>query len=97
MTKHAAFLALILFALAAIAQAAQTEQQVVLSVDNMVCVSCEMRIENALTALDGVTSVKADAEAKAVHVSFDQQQTTIEAILAASDEAGYPAEVVSTR
>ncbi|MGY6631947.1 MAG: heavy-metal-associated domain-containing protein [Wenzhouxiangella sp.] len=97
MTRFAVFFAFILLALATSAQAAQAEQQVVLSVDNMVCVSCEMRIENAMTAVEGVTSVKADAETKTVRISFDHQKTSIETILAASDEAGYPAEVVNAR
>ncbi|MGY6588680.1 MAG: heavy-metal-associated domain-containing protein [Wenzhouxiangella sp.] len=97
MTRYATFFVVLLIALAASVQAAQADQQIVLSVDNMVCMSCEMQIENAVTAVDGVTSVKADAESKTVRVSFDQQRTSVETILAASSEAGYPAEVVTAR
>ena len=97
MTRYATFFAVFLIALAASVQAAQADQQIVLSVDNMVCVSCEMRIENAVAAVEGVTSVKADAESKTVRVSFDQQRTSVETILEASSEAGYPAEVVTAR
>ncbi len=75
----------------------EADQQVVLSVDNMVCVSCEMRIEEALGAVNGVASVNADAESKTVRVSFDSQRTNIRAIVAASTEAGHPAEVVTGR
>lgn len=97
MPKYAAFFAFILFALSASVHANQAEQQLVLSVDNMACVSCEMRIENAISAVDGVTAVKANAETKTVRVSFDRQRTNVEVILAASNEAGYPAEVVKVQ
>jgi len=69
-------------------------QQARLSIPDMVCMSCEMRVEQAVTAVSGVASIVFDGEANIATVAFDPSQTTLEAILAACEEAGYPATAV---
>lgn len=72
----------------------ETPKQVSLSIPNMVCMSCEMQIETAVTAVDGVTDVEFDGEQKLATISFDPTRASLEAILDASEAAGYPATLV---
>lgn len=44
----------------------------VIKVDGMMCHHCEMRVENALSSIDGVGSVKADREKKEVRVTLNK-------------------------
>ncbi len=85
---------LILALIGAHALAEDGLEQASLSIPNMVCMSCEMRVEQAVTAVTGVAGVAFDAEDKIATVAFDPEQASLEEILAACDEAGYPATVV---
>lgn len=87
-------LAAMLGALFCIHVSAESAEHVSLSIPNMVCMSCEMKLEEALTAVDGVASVRFEGEAQRATVSFDANRASIQAILAASETAGYPATVV---
>jgi len=62
-----------------------------LTVPNISCGHCVSAIESELADLDGVTSVKADAETKTVTVGWDAP-ATIDSIRAALDEINYPAQ-----
>ena len=65
-----------------------------LSIPNMVCMSCEMRIEQALMAVEGVQQVAfVPGELTAV-VHYTADQASLDAILQASADAGYPATVL---
>ncbi len=61
-----------------------------LSVPNISCGHCVKTIQNEVSELDGVASVKADAATKAVEIVFDAPATEdkIKALLA---EINYPA------
>ncbi|BBO67468.1 metal-binding protein [Desulfosarcina alkanivorans] len=61
-----------------------------LTVPNISCGHCVSAIENELTEMEGVNSVKADAEDKTVTVQWDAP-TTLERIRAALTEINYPA------
>ena len=50
----------------------KNDMEKVIRVDGMMCHHCEMRVENALLALDGVGSVKADHEKKEVRVTLEK-------------------------
>ena len=50
----------------------KNDMEKVIRVDGMMCHHCEMRVENALLALDGVGSVKADHEEKEVIVTLEK-------------------------
>lgn len=65
--------------------------QETLTVPNISCGHCVSAIESELADLDGVTSVKADAETKTVIVGWDAP-ATIESIRATLDEINYPAQ-----
>lgn len=98
MLKRTGFsLVLILLFGLSLAQAETTSNEVKLSIPNMVCMSCEMRVEEAVFQVTGVSGIEFDGEAKTARISFDESVTTIDQILAACEEAGYPATVLDPR
>ena len=78
-------------ALSISAQAASAEQQQIFTIENMTCGLCPVTVKTAMENVPGVTSVVVDFEAKTATVVFDAGTTNIEAIAAASTNAGYPA------
>jgi mercuric ion binding protein len=66
------------------------EQTVTLAVANMYCAACPSTVEKSLSAVPGVIKVAVSFERKTALVTFDDQKTTITAILAAPTNAGYP-------
>ena len=85
----AAFL-LSLFALPAFAG----EQAVKLSVPGMFCASCPYVVQAAIGKVEGVKAVTADVDSRTANVIFDDAVATVDAILAATSNAGYPASVI---
>ena len=75
-------------------QAETASSEVKLAIPNMVCMSCEMRVEEAVRQVTGVAGIEFDGEAKTALVRFDDSRTTLDQILAACEEAGYPATVL---
>lgn len=73
------------------AQAAAAEQRQIFTIENMTCALCPVTVKKAMEGVSGVKSVVIDFEAKTATVTFDATATTIEAIAAASTNAGYPA------
>lgn len=61
------------------------------SVANMTCATCPITVKKAMSAVQGVRSVKIDFENKTATVEFDPDVTNVAAIAAASTNAGYPA------
>ncbi len=80
-----------------IAQAEPALQEATLAIPNMTCMSCEMRVEQAVRSVAGVASIEFDADAKTASIRFDAAQGSLEQILAACEAAGYPASVVEPR
>ncbi|MGA6925108.1 MAG: heavy-metal-associated domain-containing protein [Desulfosarcina sp.] len=62
-----------------------------LTVPNISCGHCVSAIQNELSDLDGVTSVKADADSRTVVVQWDAP-ASIDRIRAALAEINYPAQ-----
>ena len=62
-----------------------------LTIPNISCGHCVSAIESELAEVEGVTSVKADAEAKTVTVQWDAP-ATMERIRATLTEINYPAQ-----
>lgn len=56
------------------------EKNVALKISNMTCVACEGRIENKVSALNGVSFVKASYNAGIVKVKYDSDIITIKSI-----------------
>lgn len=68
-------------------------QQITLTAPKMSCGHCKMAIENAGSALAGVSSISADPESKKVDVSYDENVVTLEEIRKAIEAAGYPTDL----
>ncbi|MCR5857427.1 heavy-metal-associated domain-containing protein [Mesorhizobium sp. J428] len=75
------------------AQAAETEQTATFDVPGMTCALCPVTVRKAMEAVEGVREVEVNFDARTATVVFDPSVTTIEAIAAASANAGYPAAV----
>jgi mercuric ion binding protein len=67
------------------------ERTITFTIDNMTCASCPYIVKTSMTAVPGVAKVAVSFEAKTATVTFDDAQTTPDAIAAASMNAGYPA------
>jgi copper chaperone len=67
-------------------------QTITLTAPDISCGHCVATVEKAVGQLDGVASVKADADTKDVNVTWDDSKTDLNAIAAALVEAGYPAQ-----
>ena len=63
-----------------------------ITVRGMHCTGCELAIEDSVSQLPGIRSVKASYENDQVAVSFDADQTSLEAIVAKIKSAGYQSE-----
>jgi mercuric ion binding protein len=63
------------------------------AVENMTCALCPVTVKKAMEKVNGVQSVRIDFDAKTATVVFDPTVTSVEAIAAASADAGYPATV----
>jgi len=75
------------------ATATESEQHAaVFTVENMTCAACPITVRKAMAGVDGVQSVAVDFETKRARVVYEPAVTTIEAIAAASTNAGYPAQ-----
>ena len=54
------------------------------------CEHCQHAIEGAVGKLEGVSQVKVDIRAKAVHIDYDPEIVTLAKIEEVLDETGYP-------
>jgi mercuric ion binding protein len=71
------------------------EQTVTLAVANMYCAACPSTVEKSLSAVPGVIKVVVSFEKKSAVVTFDDQKTTVQALLAAPTNAGYPTKLAA--
>jgi len=70
-------------------------QTATLAVENMTCALCPVTVKSAMERVNGVRSVAIDFAARTATVVFDPSVTSIDAIAAASTNAGYPAAIKS--
>jgi mercuric ion binding protein len=68
-------------------------QTVTLSVTGMTCAACPVTIKKALNKVEGVENVAVNLEKKEAVVTFDDAKTTVEALVEATTNAGYPSAV----
>ena len=61
----------------------------IIKIEGMSCGHCQANVEKSIAAIDGVSEVKVDLEAKQATVSFDAAITNLDAIKAAVTDAGY--------
>lgn len=82
------------FVLAAAASAAPAAPQAVtLSVPGMTCAACPFTVKKALSRVDGVTKASASYERREATVTFDDSRASVQKLVEASTNAGYPASV----
>lgn len=72
------------------------ERTVTLAIENMDCAACPYIVREAMAAVPGVSRVEVSFEKKAAVVTFDDAGTTVEAVAAASTDAGFPAQLADT-
>lgn len=71
------------------------EQIVTLSVPGMSCVSCPAIVKGSLQEVEGVTKIEVSLEQKTAVVTFDDAKTSIEDLINATTNAGYPSQLVT--
>ena len=67
---------------------------VVLSVPGMDCATCPITVKKALRKVSGVSTVEVTFETREARVTFDDTKTSVDALLMATKNAGYPATVM---
>ncbi|AOU98418.1 mercuric transport protein periplasmic component [Acidihalobacter yilgarnensis] len=75
---------------------AQALSRITLSVPSMTCGLCPVTIKAALDKVPGVTQARPDLDHKTVTVTFDPHKTNVKALTRATEDAGYPAHLVSS-
>lgn len=71
------------------------ERSVTLAVDNMTCATCGPTVKKALGRVAGVGKVEVATDKGTATVTFDDAQATVEALIAATTNAGYPARLAN--
>lgn len=68
---------------------------VVLDVPTMNCAACPITVKKALQKVEGVSGVEVryDANAKQATVTFDDEITTVDQLIGATTNAGYPSTI----
>jgi periplasmic mercuric ion binding protein len=89
--KRLITLAVLAAALASPAWAAP--RTVTLAVPGMNCPACPFTVKKALERVEGVQQVEVSYKTLEAVVTFDDSKTTIEALTAATGDAGYPSSV----
>jgi mercuric ion binding protein len=84
---------LLAFSAALSAPAWAATQTVTLSVTGMTCAACPITIKRALNKVEGVENIEVNLEKKEARITFDDAKTTVEALVEATTNAGYPSTV----
>ena len=69
------------------------ERTVILEVSGMTCASCPYIVKQSLADVQGVTAVEVSLAEKAAVVSFDDGETEVAALIAATGNIGFPSTV----
>lgn len=70
-----------------------TQKTVTFTIEKMTCAMCPITVRKAMEKVAGVLSVETDYDSRTATVTFDPSKANIDAIAAASINAGYPATV----
>lgn len=66
------------------------EQTIQLDIPSMNCALCPFTIKKSLSAVDGVIEIDTSLDDRLATVEFDDELTTIEDLILATTNAGYP-------
>ena len=69
------------------------QKTIILDLPTMNCAMCPITVEKALKNVEGVTRAEVSYEDKQAAVSFDDGLTSLNALIAATTNAGYPSTV----
>lgn len=75
------------------AEGAANTATAVLQVENMTCSACPITVRKALEKVPGVNDTKVDLKTQSATVRFDPAKTSVDALTAATANAGYPSRV----
>lgn len=89
--KRRVALASLMIALATVGNALAAERSVMLVIDNISCIAYAYEARNTIAAVPGVTGVELSISSGLALVTFDEAKTSLDAIIAASADAGFPA------
>ena len=73
--------------------ASAAERTVTLKVENMTCALCAPTVKKSLSKVSGVIHVQISTEQETAMVSFDDSRADLNALTAATENAGYPSRV----
>ena len=73
-----------------------TEKSVTLTVEKMTCVTCPYIVKKSLTQTEGVQSAEVIFDEKKAIVVFDESKTSVEQLIAATTNVGFPSELLET-
>lgn len=65
-------------------------QTVTLDVPTMTCATCPITVRKALTRVEGVIEARVSWQPREAVVTFDDAKTSVEALMRATANAGYP-------
>jgi periplasmic mercuric ion binding protein len=85
--------AVLTLALALGASAWAATKTVTLSVPGMTCAACPITVKKALSKVDGVIKTEVSYETKEATVTYDDAKTSVNTLLDATRNAGYPSSV----
>ena len=85
------FAALVSISITAPALAAT--ETVTLSVPGMTCAACPITVKKALSRVEGVSQIDVAYEKREVAVTFDDAKTSVQKLMMATEDAGYPSSV----
>lgn len=74
-------------------QKQNSSQSVILDMQNMTCELCKFTIKKALQGVEGVEDANVDYDTKTAKVTFNPQKTSLDRLIKATTDAGYPATV----
>lgn len=63
---------------------------VTLSVPGMTCAACPFTVKAALSKVEGVSKTDVQFEKREAKVTFDDAKTSVQALIKATGNAGYP-------
>lgn len=66
---------------------------VVLEIQNMTCSMCPLTVKKALTKIHGVQDIEIDYENKIATIKFDEDIATVDKLIDATKNAGYPSTI----
>ena len=95
MNRILAITALALAILAA-GDARAAERTVTLKIDNLFCASCPYIVKQVLAEVPGVRTVKVSFKNKTALVKFDDGETSVAALTAATANVGFPSTLLAT-